>query len=160
MVRKQTYPVVATLAEAKAGLRGINRGMRLFLIPAGDGFSCLGFDVAHRKTADVAAWLGRADLAPPTRRGTLKAWKAYRAAMAAGAAYNRATGARCDADLIPALRRYEGRRVEVVTPSGERSRFIVGKSTGWLPCHLEIARRDSTGGGAAYVPDGSTVREV
>ncbi len=43
----------------------------------------------------------------------------------------------------------EGWRVEVVTKYGETLRFIVGKSTGWKPCHLELARRDSRGGTAA-----------
>jgi hypothetical protein len=43
----------------------------------------------------------------------------------------------------------EGWRVEVITTYGEKRRFIVGRSTGWRPCHLEIARRDSSGGGAA-----------
>ena len=44
----------------------------------------------------------------------------------------------------------EGWRVEVVTDWGDgdmvTSRFIVGRSTGWRPCHLEIPRRDSSGG--------------
>jgi len=43
----------------------------------------------------------------------------------------------------------EGWRVEVVTTYGETRRFIVGMSTGWRPCHLEIARRNCYGGGAA-----------
>ena len=155
---KQTYPITPTPAQSAAGLRGINREMRLFLIPSGSGFSCYGFDVLQRKTAAVAAWLGRPDLAPPARKGTLKAWRAYQAAMKAGAAHARATGTRCPAELTRALIGLEGSRVEVITPDGERSRFIVGKSTGWLPIHLEIKRRDSHGGGAAYVPEGSTVR--
>jgi hypothetical protein len=43
----------------------------------------------------------------------------------------------------------EDYRVEVETAYGETRRFIVGKSTGWKPCHLEIARRNSSGGPAA-----------
>lgn len=43
----------------------------------------------------------------------------------------------------------EGWRVEVVTTYGEKRRFIVGRSTGWKPCHLEISRRNSWGGGPA-----------
>ena len=43
----------------------------------------------------------------------------------------------------------EGWRVEVVTDYGETRRFIVGKTTGWRPCHLEIARRTSSGGSPA-----------
>ena len=43
----------------------------------------------------------------------------------------------------------EGWRVEVETTYGESRRFIVGRSTGWKPCHLEIHNRRSTGGGSA-----------
>ena len=80
MTRAQTYPITPTPAQLRAGLRGINRDMRLYLIPSGPGFTCLGFDVAHRQTAAVSEWLGRPDLAPPSRKGTLRAWRAYRSA--------------------------------------------------------------------------------
>ncbi len=46
----------------------------------------------------------------------------------------------------------EGWRVEVVDKElsgGATRRFIVGKSTGWRPCHLEIANRRSHGGDCA-----------
>lgn len=56
---------------------------------------------------------------------------------------------RSDASLSPQLMGLEGWRVEVVTDYGERRRFIVGKSTGWIPCHLEISRRSAFGGMAA-----------
>ncbi len=52
-------------------------------------------------------------------------------------------------DLTKQLKGLEGWRVEVVTMQDEKRRFIVGKSTGWKPIHLEIARRTSSGGGAA-----------
>lgn len=51
--------------------------------------------------------------------------------------------------LTEMLRGLEGWRVEVVTDYGETRRFIVERSTGWRPCHIEIARRDSSGGPAA-----------
>jgi hypothetical protein len=51
--------------------------------------------------------------------------------------------------LTPQLVGLEGYRVEVVTDYDETRRFIVGKSTGWKPIHLEIARRNSSGGGPA-----------
>ena len=57
--------------------------------------------------------------------------------------------ARSDAGLTPQLIGLEGYRVEVVTDYDETRRFIVGKSTGWIPCHLEIARSNSSGGGPA-----------
>jgi len=52
--------------------------------------------------------------------------------------------------LSPQLKGLEGYRVEVTDEEGEAPRrFIVGRSTGWRPCHLEIASRRSSGGGAA-----------
>ena len=146
----------------RLGLASINREQRLYVIPAGKGYvSCLGFDVLHKRTGMIAGWMGRPDLAPPPRKGTLKAWKAYKAAMGAAESRWKATGERCPAELTPQLIGLEGRRVEVVSKSGDyKHRFTVGKSTGWMPCHLEIANSRSTGGGAAYVPEGATVRVV
>lgn len=46
--------------------------------------------------------------------------------------------------LSPQLIGLEGWRVDV----GNR-RFIVGKSTGWRPCHLELYNRRSLGGSPA-----------
>lgn len=51
--------------------------------------------------------------------------------------------------LSPQLKNLEGYRVEVITKYGEKRRFIVGRSTGWRPCNLEIPRRNSSGGGGA-----------
>ena len=51
--------------------------------------------------------------------------------------------------LSPQLVGLEGWRVEVVTDWGETSRFIVGRSTGWRPCHIEVSRRSARGGPAA-----------
>lgn len=48
--------------------------------------------------------------------------------------------------LSPQLINWKGWRVEVVTMYGETRRFIVGISTGWKPCHLEIKTRRSMGG--------------
>lgn len=133
------------------GLKGINREMRLFLIPCGSGFSCYGFDVLHKRTADYAKWAGRPDLAPPPRKGTVKAWKAYQAASAAAFAHYQATRERCPIELEPRLIGLEGKRVEVISRDGRARRFYVGKSTGWTPCHLEIANSRSHGGGAVFL---------
>ena len=51
--------------------------------------------------------------------------------------------------LSPQLTGLEGWRVEVVTTYGETRRFIVGRSTGWRPCHIEISRRGARGGPSA-----------
>lgn len=51
--------------------------------------------------------------------------------------------------LTPQLIGLEDWRVEVVDMHGERRRFIVGRSTGWRPCHLEIKTLRSMGGDPA-----------
>lgn len=130
----------------------------MFIIASGSGFSCLGLDVAKRKASAVMAWIGKpVDLESAT---PAQVWQAYQSAMAQGHTFHGMTGKRCPSDLCPQLVGLEGKRVEVTEPDGTRRRFIVGKSMGWMPCHLEIARRNSTGGPAAYIPPGSTVRVV
>lgn len=57
--------------------------------------------------------------------------------------------ARDNSSLSPQLVGLEGHRVEAKTTYGETRRFIVGKSTGWVPIHLELANRRSSGGGGA-----------
>jgi hypothetical protein len=51
--------------------------------------------------------------------------------------------------LTPQLIGYEGYRVQVLDKRGQQRRFWVGRSTGWRPCHLEIARTNSSGGMSA-----------
>jgi hypothetical protein len=53
---------------------------------------------------------------------------------------------RDNSHLSPQLIGLEGWRVEAVDIHGEKRRFIVGKSTGWRPCHLEIKTARSTCG--------------
>lgn len=146
-------------------LHSINTERGLYVIACGDGFTSLGFDYAHKRACDVALWLrskamplssyaqaARAllpldpklyDTGP--KPGTAEHYAAYRALMDAGREFNRVTGERCPAQLVPALIGKEGRRVEC-THYGERVRFYVGKSTGWLPCHLMIKTRRCSGG--------------
>ena len=49
-------------------------------------------------------------------------------------------------DLTKQLEGLEGWRVEVETTYGEKRRFIVGRSTGVRPIHLEVLTRRSLGG--------------
>ena len=131
----------------------INADERLYAIPSPDGgYSCIGFDRLMTRYNDVAAWLRHegltADNLPPEGCGTMRAYTGYKRLMDRAAEYCRRTGKQCPAELTLQLTGLEGKRVEVVDRYGERRRFQVGKSTGWMPCHLEIARRDSSGGPA------------
>lgn len=64
--------------------------------------------------------------------------------------------ARSSARLSPQLVGMEGWRVEVEDEDGVVRRFIVSRSSGWEPCHLEIKRRNSIGG----YPAARTYRRV
>lgn len=128
----------------------MNKQQKLYIIPAGSGgYSCLGFDVAFKWTADYAKELQRPDLAPvEANRGTLAGYTEYLATVEAARLRFNKTGERMKAGLVPQLIGLEGRRVEVVDCHGERRHFKVGKSTGWIPCHLELADARSSGGPA------------
>lgn len=142
----------------------VNAEHELYVIPCGNGFSCLGFDVLLTRYAAIAAWLHKEGLPqenlPPKSRGTFQAYAAYRELLDQAGSYCRRKGLRCPAELTPQLIGLEGKRVEVVDRHGERRRFIVGKSTGWLPIHLEIARRNSSGGPAVTGAPFQSVRVV
>lgn len=140
-------------------LHSINAAQRLYVIESGPGFSCYGFDVLDRKARAVQWWLeieaASGDELRDARRmldaigahavGTAEHFAACDAVMVAGAQLNARTGKRCPAELVPALIGLEGKRVECEY-YGERVRFYVGKSTGWMPGHLMIKPRHSIGG--------------
>jgi len=142
----------------------VNAEQELYVIPEEHGYSCLGFDVLLARHAAIAAWLRKERLQqedlPPEARGSLRAYAAYRTLLDRAAAYCQRNKLRCPAELTPQLSGLEGKRVEVVDRHGERRRFIVGKSTGWLPIHLEIARRNSSGGPAVTGAPFQSVRIV
>jgi len=124
----------------------INAGQALYVIPEGDGYSCLGFDVVIERYNRLAGELGEGFAQfLPELRGTLTGYHAYAALLRQA----RETGRRFTCELSPQLTGLEGQRVEVTTLYDEQRRFKVGKSTGWLPIHLELANARSTGGVAA-----------
>lgn len=153
--REGAAPVIKV--HGHAGLVAINMDQRLYVIPCGsDGFSCWGFDVAEKKGRAVAAWLGKPELMPALPIPSPQHFDGYQATLQAGTEHNRNTGARCTIDLEPKLIPFEGKRVRVTERNGSTREFRVGKSTGWLPCHLEITRGEFSGP-PAYIPEGATV---
>jgi hypothetical protein len=132
----------------------LNAEHELYVIPCEGGHSCLGFDVMMTRYARLNDWLQKEGIAgddlSPEARGTLAAYAAYNALMQRAASYCHRNNLRCPCELTPQLVGLEGKRVEVIDQYGKRRRFQVGKSTGWMPCHLEIARRDSSGGPAVF----------
>ncbi len=129
----------------------INKKQKLYVIPCGKGYSCLGFKVLQDRNNRLALELDRKDLMLANDKlGTLEAYDAYiKLTGLAMERYNR-TGIQLKAELTPSLVGLEGRRVEVVDVDCETRRFIVGKSTGWIPCHIELHNVRSTAGMAAH----------
>ena len=135
----------------------INKEQARYVIPAGDGYSCLGFDVLQERGRALAGELWSTW---EHRRGSMAAYTHYSNLQRQAASRYKATGERCKCGLTPQLIGLEGKRVEVVTNHGEKARFKVGRSTGWIPCHIALARRDSTGGGAVTGAPFRSVRIV
>lgn len=136
-----------------------NQESRLYIIPCGKGYTCHGFDVVERLITHLTSEgltvapplikpFGTVDPSAPV--GTPERYAYYRALCGEGAARNALTGWRSTAELTPEFIGKEGKRVEVTHQweSGEveTERFQVGKSTGWMPCHLQLARRGVSGG--------------
>ena len=122
----------------------INKEQRLYVLPSSGGYSCLGFDVLFERSLKLANELEISEV--PKRRGTKKACKFYYKLIRMAEEKYRKTGWRSQSQLIPEFIGNEGRRVEVVDCWGDKRRFNIGKSTGFIPSHLEIARRNSIGG--------------
>lgn len=131
----------------------VNSERRLYVIEFTEGYSCLGFDTVTDRTERYNAWLKRygseVDVACAPA-GTSRHWQDYDQVVKAVLEACKKFRVRCDADLEPQLIGLEGKRVEVVDKDGEVRRFQVGKSTGPIPCHLELERRNSNGGGPVY----------
>ena len=132
----------------------LNREQQVYIIPYDlarlKGYTCLGFQYAFEKAKSIAQWLAKRGVMVivPNREhiGTIRGYREYEATVMAARIHFQRTNEKCPVELCPALIGLEGIRVEVVDSGGERRRFYVGKSTGWIPCHLEIARIDSSGG--------------
>ena len=137
----------------------VNKKQKVYVIAYGKCCSCLGFDVAVRKRDALAAEMN-VKIEKPAGRGTLRAYAQYIEMLDEVRRRNKATGFRSETELSPQLKGLEDCRVEVVDSSGDTRRFIVGRSTGWVPCHLEIPRRDSHGGPAVCGEPFRSVRVI
>lgn len=116
-----------------------------YVIKTASGVSTLGFDVVLERIERYALNLFIEDLPMPAR-GSRQAYDTLRSLEDALHKHWEETGEQAVCDLSPQLIGLEGYRVKVVDSHGVERRFIVGKSTGWIPIHLEIVRRDSSGG--------------
>lgn len=140
----------------------INQEQKLFVIPSGGGCTGLGFDVCEQRAVALLrelVALGICDAPQPALYGTLERLAQYDSLVELARRHNEKTGWRSKSELCPQLIGLEGKRVEVVYPWG-KERFIVGKSGGFIPCHLAIKRRDSIGGCAVLSDSIQSVKVI
>jgi hypothetical protein len=129
----------------------VNHDQRLYVIPCGNGYTCYGFDNLETRIAQLCDALEL--VAPSSPVGTPERYADYQRIMDVAKTNYETTRKPFRFDLTPQFIGREGWRVEVDGyEAGSRRRFIIGKSKGWIPCHLEIAKRNSSGGIAAVGP--------
>ena len=142
----------------------INEEQGLYVIPEAGGYSCLGFDVCLDRCWKYADWLrsrGFRVAAPSVRkRGSLEVYACYLKLLDKIRKVHTETGETCDVELTLSLIGLEGKRVEVVDRYCDKRRFQVGRSGGWIPVHLELHNRRSSGGTAVYGTPFRSVRVV
>jgi hypothetical protein len=125
----------------------INKEQKLYVIPCGNGYSCYGFEVLKNKLNKLAKEYNREDLSVK-RLGTIKTYNNYLKVIKIAEKRFKTENYRSKSELIPEFIGKEGKRVEVITIYGKKQRYIIGKSSGFIPCHLEIKQRNSSGGGS------------
>lgn len=123
----------------------INNEQQLYVLKCGsDGFTCLGFGICKDRSDRLAKELGEPIKSIPI--GTIEAYREYERLIEIVRDRNQRTGFRSQSELVPELIGLEGWRVKVVDCLGDVRNFTVGKSTGYIPCHLEIKSKRSHGG--------------
>lgn len=134
----------------------LNEAQRLYVIACGAGYSCLGFDVLETRCKALEAELVAYGYVVPTPAaiGTVPRYEQYQAAVQFAAQLNQRTGWRSQSELRKELIGLEGKRLAVehtLHGNAETATFILGKSTGFIPCHLFLESRKADGGEALYL---------
>ena len=132
----------------------INREQRLYVEELDKGYTCLGFDVAFERLsrlhAEMSPMLAKPLPQMPKYRGTKKVYNMLKDLQNKAMKIHAEHNIQFKSELTPQLVGLEGKRVEVVDCHGEKRRFIVGKSVGWIPSHLEVKKSNSMGGFPTY----------
>lgn len=122
----------------------LNSDQRLFVFNHGKYIDCLGFDVCEKRKNALANEID--EPLNQTQIGAIEAYNEYERIVDIARQKHAKTGWRSKSELIPEFIGREGERVEVIDNYGDQRRFYIGKSTGFIPNHLEILKKNSTGG--------------
>lgn len=128
-----------------------NHEQQAYVIPSADGgYSCYGFDNALDELDRVTLELvGRGQMTHKEQQSLMYRMRTHRGHLVVYVKLQQhreqlrlqceADGERAVYNLSPQLRGFEGQVVEVEdVHDAPRRRFVVGLSTGWAPCHLEV----------------------
>lgn len=140
----------------------INEEQKLYVIPSGDGYSCLGFDVAFHRAKSMADELGDSSVQPdPANKGTPAGYADYIRAIDAVRASGRKLGLQFDEgtpESVKAIIRAEigtGRALRFHIGNRETGEVwleefdvmgILGRTTGILPAPIILKNSASSGG--------------
>lgn len=141
--RKNTCEYI--VMKPKCSTITTNEESKLFTIGFDAGYTCLGFDVCQERSTAMAKWLN-VTLPDASLWGTIPGYERYRELVELCRVRFVTTGEKCPCELTPQLIGLEGKRVEIVDKWGEKRRFQVGRSTGWIPCHLELKNNRAKSG--------------
>jgi hypothetical protein len=108
---------------------------KMYTISQGDGYSCLGFQVCADKVSRLEKHFGMS--ANTFQIGSMEMYEHYQMLVEKARQEFESSGKRCFVELHPRFKHLQGRRVEVVQ-YGQKERFDVGMSTGWIPNMLRI----------------------
>lgn len=129
----------------------INEAQRLFVIPSGTGFSCMGFDNVYRHLLEALARLGRNDeRADQSKIGTLEQYEAYRESLGEAAKKGGFKDTWFDSRTPEAVRKV----LERARKSGQTLRLFLGDpQTGrdWAG-EFELIGKIGRSGGITKVP--------
>lgn len=134
----------------------LNHDQQLFVIHTGNGYTCLGFKVCNDRIEKLCSELNIT--AVNTTIGTVDQYQTYTELVDIVRRKNVETGWRSSSELNPKLIGLEGKKIEC-TYFGERKRFTVGKSTGFIPCHL-ILKTSNSHGGEAVLSDSKYIKNI
>jgi hypothetical protein len=131
----------------------------LYILHTKEGTTCLSFEVVESRSERYIDWLSKfgVQVKNDFESGTASFYFQYKNIVELVKKVCTERKIRCDCELTPQLVGLEGKRVEVTDCYGERRRFQVGKSTGFIPIHLELHNKSSKGGPAVY---GAPFQEV
>ena len=146
----------------------LNQEQELYVINDNNFCTCLGFDVALNRIIGLANEINTmcSELKPldfttlNKERGTIKVYNILQKIELIAHKMHTENGFKFKVNLTKQLIGLEGKRVEVVDIYGDTRRFKVGKSSGFLPCHIELKNSRSSGGSSVSGAPFKSVRVV